>query len=61
MIQGDTEFLFGFLSMMLLVLPGIAYSVTAIDGFNPNADNTVISTALQADGKIPWLFVTSFC
>jgi hypothetical protein len=61
MIQGDTEFLFGFLSMMLLVLPGIAYSVTAIDGFNPNADNTVISIALQADGKIPWLFVTSFC
>jgi hypothetical protein len=41
-----------FLFLMSLVLPGIAYSVSAQDGFDPNANAGVISIAVQADGKI---------
>ena len=37
---------------MVLVVPGISFSVSALDGFNPNANDTVSSVALQADGKI---------
>jgi hypothetical protein len=44
--------LFLVLSLMVAVLPGKAYSASALDGFNPDANNDVYSIVLQADGKI---------
>ena len=44
--------LFLFLSLTLFALPVISYSQSANDGFNPNANNTVNSIAVQAGGKI---------
>ena len=40
------------LSLMVVVLPGKAYPVSAIDGFDTNANGAVFSIAVQADGKI---------
>jgi hypothetical protein len=40
------------LSLMVVVLPGKAYSVSALDGFDPDADGRVQCIAVQSDGKI---------
>ncbi len=40
------------LTLMLFTLPGTARAVSALDGFDPNADFSVTSVALQPDGKI---------
>jgi hypothetical protein len=40
-----------FLTLMVLVLPGKVYSVSAIDGFNPNPNSSVFFVAIQTDGK----------
>jgi hypothetical protein len=39
------------LLMMLLVLPGIAYSVSALDGFNPNVNGPVYSIACKQTAR----------
>jgi uncharacterized delta-60 repeat protein len=44
--------LFLLLSLMVLVLPGISYSESVVDGFNPNASRYIYSIALQTDGKV---------
>ena len=44
--------LFEVFCFFVLALPNIAYSQSALDGFNPNTDGEVDSIALQADGKI---------
>jgi hypothetical protein len=38
--------------LMVMGLPEISYSVSALDGFNPDSNDIVRSIALQADGKI---------
>lgn len=43
---------FVFLCLMVLAFPGNSYSQSALDGFDPNANNSVRSIAVQADGKI---------
>ena len=48
-----TPLLLVFLSLMVSIVPEIAYSVSAIDGVNPNANGPIKSIAFQADGKIP--------
>ena len=37
---------------VVLAVTGISYAQSANDGFNPNANVTVHSIAVQADGKI---------
>ncbi len=37
---------------LLLFFSGPVHAASVLDGFNPNADNTVYSLAVQADGKI---------
>jgi uncharacterized delta-60 repeat protein len=44
--------LFLFLSLTVLALPVISYAQSANDGFNPNANASVESFAVQEDGKI---------
>ena len=44
--------LFFFLCLMVLALPRIGYSVSALDGFNPDANGFVYSIVVQSDGKI---------
>jgi hypothetical protein len=54
--MGKGRFLFLAISISLtshiMVLPGKAYSDSALDGFDPNANDLVSSIAVQADGKI---------
>jgi len=41
-----------FLSLLVLVVPEIAYSVSVNDGFDPNPNGTIYSITTRADGKI---------
>ena len=40
------------LTIMVFMVPGNARAVTALDGFDPNANDVVLSIVPQADGKI---------
>lgn len=46
------NYLFVLFCFLALTAPGISYSQSAIDGFNPNANSYVSSIAVQTDGKI---------
>ena len=40
------------LVLAVLALPGIAYAVSAADGFNPDTNNAIWSIATQPDSKV---------
>jgi hypothetical protein len=44
------------LILTVLVLPEMVYAVSALDGFDPNADECIRSIAIQADRKILALY-----
>ena len=46
------SFLIGILFIVVLALPGISFSVSVLDGFNPMADDILYSITVQPDGKI---------
>ncbi len=46
------QYYFFFIVALLLFLSVPVHSASVLDGFNPNADGVVYTTAIQADGKL---------